>query len=575
MQVETLKMYVPMDYFFISIKLVGTLCLLIFGMKMLSESLQSMTGNHLKKILARMAGNRFTGMITGMIVTASVQSSTATTVMTVSFVSAGMLTLFQAISVIMGANIGTTLSAWIMTLGYSIDLSIVVYLCFLVGIFLVYMKRYRHVGTFLFGVAFMFMALVTLSKTGREMDLEDNAAVIEFFSSFDVKNHLTIFIFFAIGSFVTCMIHSSAALIAITIMLCSSGVLPIYLGLALVLGENLGSTATANIVALGANTDARRAAMAHLVFNVFGVIWVSATFYPFVDMVCSIVGYDNTMSGQTEKLPVVIAMFHTTFNVLNTAILIGFVKQIEAIVCKIIPERHDAEAEFTLRYIQSSIVQTPEVSVLQAKNETAYFADCMREMFDKVKEMMGAKDEKILTDFAERLAKEEELADKREMAIAEFLANTSDEQLSDDSRRRIRIMMREVSELESIGDSCYKLSLKMVERHTKSVTFTQSQEEGLQAMTTLASQSLQTMCLMLRGPRDRYNLDDIYAIENDINSLRDSLHEKTIMEINDHQCSYLVGTLYMDMICEMERLCDSVVNIAEARYSHKKSKPHF
>ena len=560
-----------MDYFFISIKLTGTLCLLIFGMKLLSESLQSMTGNHLKKILARMTGNRFAGMITGMLVTASVQSSTTTTVMTVSFVSAGMLTLFQAISVIMGANIGTTLSAWIMTLGYSIDLSLVVYLCFFAGIFLVYMKRYRHVGMFLFGVAFMFQALVTLSATGKEMDLEDNAAVIEFFSSFDSKSHLTIFIFFVIGSVITCLIHSSAALMAITIMLCSSGVLPIYLGIALVLGENLGSTATANIVALGANIDARRAAMSHLLFNVFGVLWVSVVFYPFVNMVCDVVGYDHTMPGQTEKLPVVIAMFHTSFNVLNTMILIGFIKQIEAIVCKILPYRHDTESEFTLRYIQSSIVQTAEVSVLQAKNETAYFADCMREMFNTVTEMITVKDEKTLTDMAERLAKEENLADKREMIIAEFLAKTSDQQLSDDSRRSIRIMMREVSELESIGDSCYKLSLKLMERHMKTVTFTQSQEEGMQAMITLAGQSLQMMCLMLHGPRGKYSLDDIYNIENDVNSLRDSLHEKTIKDINGHQTSYLVGTLYMDIICEIERLCDFVVNIAEARYSRHKT----
>ncbi len=370
------------------------------------------------------------------------------------------------------------------------------------------------------------------------------------------------------------MVQSSAALVAITIMLCSSGVLPIYLGIALVMGENVGSTVTANIVALGASTDARRAALVHMFFNVFGVIWVSAAFYPFVDMVCGIVGYDHTMPGQTEKLPFVIAMFHTAFNVLNTVILVGFIKQIEAIVCKILPDRRDAESELTLRYIQSSIIQAPEVCVLQADRETAYFGDCMREMFNKVKEMMAVKDEKTLTGFAERLSKEEDIADKREMAIAEFLAQTSDEQLGDDSRRRIRIMMREVSELESIGDSCYKLSLKLIERHTKTVTFTQSQEEGMQAMTSLVSQSLQTMCLMLHGPRSRYNLDDIYTIEDNVNSLRDSLHEKTIREINDHQSSYLVGTLYMDIICEMERLCDSVVNIAEARYSRKKSKSY-
>ena len=292
-------------------KLLGSLALLIFGMKMMSEALQKMAGPSLRHVLARMTANRFSGILTGALVTCAVQSSSATTVMTVSFVSAGLLTLAQAISVIMGANIGTTLTAWIMSLGYNVDLSNVVFPAFLVGMTLIYKKRHRVVGDFLFGLAFLFWSLVMLSGVGKSMDLEHNPDVVAFFSSFDTGSYLTILIFLAVGTLITCIVQSSAAVMAITILLCSTGVLPIYLGIALVMGENIGTTATANLAALGAGLEARRAALAHLVFNVFGVCWVLCVFYPFVDMVCKLVGYNPAMSGQTALLPIVLSLFHT------------------------------------------------------------------------------------------------------------------------------------------------------------------------------------------------------------------------------------------------------------------------
>ena len=317
------------NYFMLALQLLGSLGLLIYGMKMMSEALQKMAGPQLRHILAKMTTNRVTGMLTGALVTCAVQSSSATTVMTVSFVSAGLLTLAQAISVIMGANIGTTLTAWIMSLGYNVDLTSIVYPFFLIGVILIYRKRQRNVGDFLFGTAFLFLALVMLSGAGKAMDLEHNGDVISFFASFDTSSHLTILAFLAIGTLITCIVQSSAAVMAITILLCSTGVLPIHLGIALVMGENIGTTATANLVALGANTQARRAALAHLLFNVFGVIWVLIVFYPFVNMVCRLVGYDAAAGGQATKLPVVLSMFHTCFNGINTAILIGLVPQME------------------------------------------------------------------------------------------------------------------------------------------------------------------------------------------------------------------------------------------------------
>lgn len=360
------------NYLMITLQLLGSLGLLIYGMRIMSEALQKMAGPQLRHILAKMTTNRLTGMLTGTLVTCAVQSSSATTVMTVSFVSAGLLTLAQAISVIMGANIGTTLTAWIMSLGYNVDLTNVVYPSFMLGIMLIYKKQHRYAGDFLFGTAFMFLSLVMLSASGKAMDLEHNEAVISFFASFDTSSHLTILAFLAIGTIITCIVQSSAAVMAITILLCSTGVLPIYLGIALVMGENIGTTATANLVALGANTQARRAALAHLLFNVFGVVWVLVAFYPFVDMVCSIVGYDPSFGGQTTKLPVVLAMFHTCFNIINTAILIWLVPQMEHAVCWLLPEKQETKDkdEFRLQYIQSNLVQTPEIAVLQAQKET-------------------------------------------------------------------------------------------------------------------------------------------------------------------------------------------------------------
>lgn len=266
-----------LSYFF---KIIGSLSLLIYGMKVMSEALQKMAGAQLRHILGAMTTNRFTGMLTGTFITCAVQSSSATTVMTVSFVNAGLLTLAQAISVIMGANIGTTLTAWIMSLGYSVDLTSFVFPAFLVGIILIYSRKMRYIGDFLFGLSFMFFSLVLLSVAGKELQLENNPAIIDFFKSFDVDSYLTILSFLLIGTVITCIVQSSAAVMAITILLCSTGVLPIYLGIALVMGENIGTTATANLAALGANTQARRTALAHLVFNVIGVIWVLCIFYP-------------------------------------------------------------------------------------------------------------------------------------------------------------------------------------------------------------------------------------------------------------------------------------------------------
>ena len=555
------------SYTMLALQLLGSLGLLIYGMRMMSEALQKMAGPQLRHILAKMTTNRFTGMLTGTLVTCAVQSSSATTVMTVSFVSAGLLSLAQAISVIMGANIGTTLTAWIMSLGYNVDLTNVVYPSFLIGMVLIYKKRHRYVGDFLFGTAFMFLSLVMLSSAGKAMDLEHNAEVIEFFASFDTSSHLTILAFLAIGTLITCIVQSSAAVMAITILLCSTGVLPIYLGIALVMGENIGTTATANLVALGANTPARRAALAHLLFNVFGVTWVLIVFYPFVNTVCSLVGYDPAVGGQTSLLPVVLAMFHTCFNVINTAILIGLIPQIERVVCWLLPEKgRGVEPEFRLQYIQSNLVQTPEIAVLQAQKETAAFGERVGLMFGMVRRLFSENDAKQFDEQFRQVEREEDNTDKLEIEIARYLEQVSEGHLSDETKQKIRQMMREISELESIGDACYKLARTLERKQEAGKNFTDHQAARLQAMMTLCNDALQQMNVVMHGHRSEHDIRETFRIENDINQLRLQMKTENVEAVNDHEYDYAAGTLYIDMANELEKLGDYVVNVVEARF---------
>ncbi len=547
-------------------RLLGSLALLIYGMKTMSDALQKMAGPSLRHILARMTGNRFSGMLTGTLVTCAVQSSSATTVMTVSFVSAGLLTLAQAISIIMGANIGTTLTAWIMSLGYNVDLTAVVFPAFLVGMVLIYKKRHRVAGDFLFGIAFLFWSLVMLSSVGRDMDLAHNPDVVNFFASFDTGSYLTIFAFLAAGTLITCVVQSSAAVMAITILLCSTGVLPIYMGIALVMGENIGTTATANLAALGAGTEARRAALAHLLFNVFGVVWVLAVFYPLVDMVCGLVGYNPSLSGQAERIPVVLAMFHTCFNVLNTALLIGFIPQMERIVCRLLPEgKAEAKEPSTLHFISGGVIQTPEIAVLQAQKEIVHFAERMHRMFGMVCSLIDEKDKKEFESQYARIERYETIADNMEIEIANFLEQVGNEHLSDETKEKTRVILRQIGELESIGDACYKMARTVNHLRENKEDFTAEQYTRLHDMFRLVNEAVVQMIVVVSGRRKDLSLADSLSIENDINELRNILRSDSAMGVDAHLFSYAIGTIYNDIVADCEKIGDYVMNIVEAR----------
>ncbi len=559
-------------------KLLGSLALLMFGMKSMSESLQKMAGPQLRHVLGAMTTNRFTGMLTGMFVTAAVQSSTATTLMTVSFVNAGLLSLVQAISVIMGAHIGTTVTAWIMSLGFSFNITDFVYPAFFLGIILIYMKKHRIIGDFLFGVAFLFLGLGTLKDTGFSLmkDQEAKDAIQAFFMNFNEPNFWNSFFFLFMGTVLTLCVQSSAAIMAITMTLCSAGVLHIDQGIMLVLGENIGTTITANIVALGANTMARRAAFAHLSINVLGVTWALILLQPFVNLVCSMVGYDRTLTDPSAagyaanlaKIAVVLATFHSSFNVTNTLLQIWFIPYIERFVCWAIKSKKPMEEEedFRLHFITSGLMKTPELSVLEAHKEIQSFAERMQRMFGMVRELLTEKDEQKFNKLYSRIEKYEGISDSMEIEIAKYLDQVSSAHLSDETKSKIRYMLREISELESIGDSCYNMA-RTINRKVlgNKEHFNESQYQHLHQMMELTNTALTQMNTLMSGRKESFNVNRTYNTEIEINNYRNQLKSQNINDVNDHKYTYGVGTIYMDIISECEKLGDYVVNVVEAR----------
>ena len=566
------------------LKLIGSLALLMFGMKLMSESLQKMAGPQLRHVLGAMTTNRFTGMLAGIFVTATVQSSTATALMTVSFVSAGLLTLMQAIAVIMGAHIGTTVTAWIMSLGFVFNITPYVYPALFVAIILIYMKKRRIMGDFLFGVSFLFLGLSTLKDSGFSLmqDPEASAAISTFFANFNEPTFWNSLLFLFMGMILTLCVQSSAAIMAITMILCSTGMLHIDQGIMLVLGENIGTTITSNIVAQKSNTPARRAAFAHLAINVIGVTWAIVLLQPFVDFVCNLVGFDRTMAlgnaasaANLVKASLVLAAFHSLFNIFNTLLLIGFVRYIEKFVCWVIkPKKVDDDEDFRLNFITSGIMKTPELSVLNAQKEIVSFSERMQSMFAMVRELLVEKDEAKFNKLFTRIEKYESISDNMELEIAKYLDEVSDAHLSDDTKAKIRAMLREISELESIGDSCYNMARTISRKvQNKQEHFTEKQYEHMHQMMELTDNALSQMNVLMAGRKEAHNVNTSFNIENEINNFRDQLKSQNINDVNNHVYTYGIGTIYMDIINECEKLGDYVVNVVEARMGRKQHEP--
>ena len=555
-----------MDYsFFDLLRLIGSLGLFLYGMKTMSEGLQKFAGDRLRRILTAMTTNRVTGMLTGVLITALIQSSSATTVMVVSFVNAGLLTLGQSIGVIMGANIGTTVTAWIISaLGFKIDIAAFALpmLAFAIPLFFSSKSQRKSMGEFIFGFAFLFMGLQSLKVNAP--DLGANPDMLAFVQNYTDLGFFSIILFLIIGAVLTMIVQASAATMAITLIMCANGWIDYHLGVALVLGENIGTTITANLAALTGNTQARRAALAHLVFNVFGVMWVLLLFYPFTDCVSWFVEHVMGMTDPAVAVSFKLAAFHTAFNISNTFIMIWFVHFIEKTVCSLIKPKMEDE-EYRLRYISGGMLSTAELSILQAHKEMSLFAERTARMLNMVKELVYEKNEEAFLKTYARVEKYESISDRMEIEIANYLTQVSEGRLSSESKEEIRLMLRAVSEIESIADSCNNMARSIKRRNEFKSVFTEEQNQHMDYMFKLVSKALHRMTYVLsKNEALHEDINPSYNIENEINNYRNQLKSRNIEDINNKKYQYQDGVYYMDLVSESEKLADYVLNVVQA-----------
>ena len=546
-----------MDYsFFDFLRLIGSLGLFLYGMKIMSEGLQKFAGDSLRRILTAMTTNRVTGVLTGVLITALIQSSSATTVMVVSFVNAGLLTLTQSIGVIMGANIGTTVTAWLISaLGFKVDIAAFSLPLLAFGIPLLFSGKSsrKSVGEFIFGFSFLFMGLQALKANAP--DLGANPEMLAFVQNYADMGFFSIILFLFIGAILTMIVQASAATMAITLIMCANGWIDYQLGVALVLGENIGTTITANLAALTGNTQARRAALAHLAFNIFGVIWVLILF------VTNVMRISDPSVAVSFKL----AAFHTAFNISNTFVMIWFVGLIEKTVCFLIKGKKDEDEEYRLRYITGGMLSTAELSILQARKEITLFAERTGRMLDMVKALFYEKNEDAFLKTYSRVEKYESISDRMEIEIANYLTCVAEGRLSSEGKEEIRIMLRAVSEIESIADSCNNMARSIKRRNEFKSIFTDEQNHNVDQMLALTEKALHRMIEILKKSElVRDDVNPSYNIENEINNYRNQLKIHNVEDINNKKYQYQDGVYYMDIIGEAEKLGDYVLNVVQA-----------
>ena len=556
-----------MDYsFFDFLRLIGSLGLFLYGMKIMSEGLQKFAGDSLRRILTAMTTNRVTGVLTGVLITALIQSSSATTVMVVSFVNAGLLTLTQSIGVIMGANIGTTVTAWLISaLGFKVDIAAFSLPLLAFGIPLLFSGKSsrKSVGEFIFGFSFLFMGLQALKANAP--DLGANPEMLAFVQNYADMGFFSIILFLFIGAILTMIVQASAATMAITLIMCANGWIDYQLGVALVLGENIGTTITANLAALTGNTQARRAALAHLAFNIFGVIWVLILFYPFTNAVSWFVTNVMRISDPSVAVSFKLAAFHTAFNISNTFVMIWFVGLIEKTVCFLIKGKKDEDEEYRLRYITGGMLSTAELSILQARKEITLFAERTGRMLDMVKALFCEKNEDAFLKTYSRVEKYESISDRMEIEIANYLTCVAEGRLSSEGKEEIRIMLRAVSEIESIADSCNNMARSIKRRNEFKSIFTDEQNHNVDQMLALTEKALHRMIEILKKSElVRDDVNPSYNIENEINNYRNQLKIHNVEDINNKKYQYQDGVYYMDIIGEAEKLGDYVLNVVQA-----------
>ena len=563
-----------MEYsFYDFLKLIGSLGLFLYGMKIMSEGLQKVAGDRLRSILTAMTTNRVTGVLTGVLITALIQSSSATTVMVVSFVNAGLLTLAESISVIMGANIGTTVTAWIISIfGFKVDMAAFALPLLAIALPLIFSGKSnrKSIGEFIFGFSFLFMGLSYLKANAP--DLNANPEMLAFVQNYTDMGFFSILLFLFIGTILTMIVQASAATMAITLIMCANGWISLELGAALVLGENIGTTITANLAALTANTQAKRAALAHFVFNVFGVIWVLIIFHPFMELVNWVVDTFFQSNNPEVAISYKLSAFHSIFNICNVCILIWGVKLIERTVCALIhPKEEDEEPR--LRFITGGMLSTAELSILQARKEIHLFAERTHRMFGMVQDLMHTEKDDDFNKLFSRVEKYENISDNMELEIANYLNQVSEGRLSSESKLQIRAMLREVTEIESIGDSCYNLARTINRKRQTNQDFTEKQYEHIHFMMKLTDDALAQMIVVVEKPEHQsIDINKSFNIENEINNYRNQLKNQNILDVNNKEYDYQMGVYYMDISAECEKLGDYVVNVVEASSDVKEKK---
>lgn len=545
------------------LQLIGALGLFLFGMNMMSESLQKVAGNKLRSILASMTKNRFLGVLTGLTITAIIQSSSATTVMVVSFVNAGLLSLAESITVIMGANIGTTVTAWLVSLiGFKFSIADIAIPLIGLSLPFVFSKndKRRSIGQLIIGFSLLFMGLEFLKNSVP--DIQSNPEMLGFLQGYTNMGYGSVLIFLLIGTLLTVVVQSSSATMAITLVMLAQGWINFEIAAAMVLGENIGTTITANIAALTANTNARRAALSHTLFNVFGVCWMLLLFYPFTHMINYIVNLGGEIDNDNALYA--LSLFHTMFNICNTCIMIWLVKPLEKIVCKLLPEKkHDNE--FALQFIKSGMLSTGELSLIEAEKEIELYTERTGKMFAEVRLFTAESyKQKDKDNHALHIEQCETASDATELAIADYLYEIAASPISADLKKRIRNYLYLTTEIESVSDRCFNISKSVVRRNTDKIEFTEKQNTELTHMFDLVDRHIIALGRCVRSLfTDEQARQEIFEIENEINGLRYRLKVENVDLVNAGDHSYASGIHFMDIIEECESLGDAITKIAK------------
>ena len=571
------------------LSVLGGLAMFLYGMALMSDGLQKSAGDRLRAFMAKMTSNAFKRVLTGTVVTCLVQSSSATTIMVVSFVNAGLLTLGNAIGVIMGANIGTTLTAWITSLGFSVNIALFAVPVMAFGYLMTCTKKaaLKNLGQFLIGFAIMYVGLTFMKDCANEILGEYQTGMMNFFGSINGFGFGSILLFLIAGAVLTIVLQASSATMAITMLLAASGLIDFKLAVAMVLGENIGTTITANIAAAVANTSAKRAARAHTIFNIVGVIWVLAFFPPIVKLICTIMealNFYNPMeasrqlaliaNGDAEAHPELletykdsllygIAMLHTLFNVTNTLVLIWFTPLIEKAVVWLVKEPKGETEVFRLKYISGGPLSTAELSISEAQQEIIHFAEICRNGFGYIRQAVNEQDPDKFDALNEKLIKYEEITDRIEFEIAAYLNDVSKNEISEDAANKIKAMYKIISEMESLGDSGEAIGRILQRKNAHNKVFDKTILDRLNKIMDLVQKSYDVMIENLKNP----SLTDISNAENceyNINECRNHLREEHIVNIESNSYNYLTGVYYMDVLAQLEKLGDFMINISQA-----------